>query len=1034
VTTVDPRLAAFCQPDGPEVFTAVVHGNQVFGDDPFDVDTIHAEARAAFRRLVDRAAGSGLTSTRLPPTGKTLLLLGEAGSGKTHLMRAFRTHVHTHGYGYCGYLQMTSRSEDYARYVLIHLVDSLQQPYRTGATGLSRLAWGVLDAVPTVTQADRDELVDGGLDYKALARLVHRLSSAVVQHPRFAELDLDVVRALLYVLADDGLVHALALKWLRCEKLSRVDARVLGGIESRPGSEMPLRTIVALGRVMWAVHSAALVLLVDQIEEVVELARRDETAGSVLRVAINTLVDVADALPNAVVVIACLEDLFIAARQSLPSAKLDRLEYDPEPVSLIANRTPLEVEALVARRMRALLEESGLDGDRADPLFPFTHADLAPLAGLRTRDVLGWCRRHHARCVAARGWVEPEPAVRKELAPSRAPSSSRLSLQWNDFLADWAPQSTLAESTLAELIGWAATAVTAETDDLSVQASVDGTVVSVSTAVGSLRSELLVAVCDVSSRGGALGRRIEEIAELAGSKPVAFVRSTPFPRDPKSRISTLLAALCRPVGTGRRVVVENADWRAIEAFRTFHDLHHTDPEFSDWLRQERPLSSLRGLRAVFDLDRLEAIRLDTIPGRLEPRGALSPELPGLQLASDGGIRLGTRRGVPAEPVELDPGAITRHVGFLGGGSNAAALVVVEELLLRGVPVLLLDRQGDLCRYADPSAWTEAEPDVRREELAQIPVDLYTPGANGGRPLALPLVPFDLHLLGQSDREQLASYAAAALGGLMGYRKRSHEPRRAILEQAIVVLAAEGGAVTVPRLESLVRERDAVLLASITGQHDDRPFEALADDLQTVWLRHRRLLDAPDPGNPIDAMLSSAARLSLVTTRFLGDEAVTDFWVSQLLLAIEHWRMSNPGEGLRAALLFDEVDRLMPAAGRVPTSRAALGNLLARGRAAGLGVLLVSPSPADLDDRTREQVGTWLVGQVEERAALARLRPVLEAANVDPDEIPLLGPGQLQLVQESGSQAVEMAPCLVAPRRMSEEQLLVLSSRPTIPGG
>jgi hypothetical protein len=850
----------------------------------------------------------------------------------------------------------------------------------------------------------------------------------VVQHPRFAELDLDVVRALLYVLADDGLVHALALKWLRCEKLSRLDAKVLGGLESRPGPEMSLRTIVALGRVMWAVHSAALVLLVDQIEEVVELARRDETAGSVLRVAINTLVDVADALPNAVVVIACLEDLFIAARQSLPSAKLDRLEHDPEPVSLVANRSALEVEALVARRMRALLEESGLEGDRADPLFPFAHLDLAPLAGLRTRDVLGWCRRHHARCVAARAWVEPEPVARRELAPSRVPSSSRLTLAWNDFLAEWAPQSTLAESTLAELIGWAAPALTDEIGELSIQASVDGTAVAVSTAVGSLRSELLVAVCDVSSRGGALGRRIEEVAELAGGKPVAFVRSTPFPRDPKSRVSTLLAALCRPVGSCRRVVVENADWRAIEAFRTFHDLHHADPEFPDWLRQERPLASLRGLRAVFDLDRLEAL-----PGRLEPSPQAAPEAAGLRAAGDAGIGLGTRRGSQAEPVELDPAVITRHVGFLGGGASAAALVVVEGLLLRGVPVLLLDRQGDLCRYADPSAWTEPEPDperaLRREALARIPVELYTPGASGGRPLALPLVPLHLQRLGQSDREQLASYAAAALGGLMGYRKRSHEPRRAILERAIAALAAEGGAVTVPRLESLVRERDPLLLAEVTGQHDDRPFEALADDLQTVWLRHRRLLDAPDPGDPIGAMLSSA-RLTVVTTRFLGDEAVADYWVSQLLLAIEHWRMSNPGDGLRAALLFDEVDRLMPAAGRVPTSRAALGNLLARGRSAGLGALLVSPSPADLDDRTREQVGTWLVGQVEERAALARLRPALEAANVDPDEISALGPGQLQLVREGAGQAVEMAPCLVAPRRLADEQLLSLASRPT----
>ena len=92
MTERDPRIGAFVDPDGPEVFTAIVHGNQVWTEDPFDVDSSHGAARAQFRRLLDRASDSD----ELPTHGKTLLLLGEAGSGKTHLMRAFRTHAHAH--------------------------------------------------------------------------------------------------------------------------------------------------------------------------------------------------------------------------------------------------------------------------------------------------------------------------------------------------------------------------------------------------------------------------------------------------------------------------------------------------------------------------------------------------------------------------------------------------------------------------------------------------------------------------------------------------------------------------------------------------------------------------------------------------------------------------------------------------------------------------------------------------------------------------------------------------------------------------
>ena len=51
-----PRVAAFCSPERPEVFHAVAYRSDIWKDDPFDVETIHEEARDAFERLVHRAA------------------------------------------------------------------------------------------------------------------------------------------------------------------------------------------------------------------------------------------------------------------------------------------------------------------------------------------------------------------------------------------------------------------------------------------------------------------------------------------------------------------------------------------------------------------------------------------------------------------------------------------------------------------------------------------------------------------------------------------------------------------------------------------------------------------------------------------------------------------------------------------------------------------------------------------------------------------------------------------------------------------
>ena len=111
---------------------------------------------------------------------------------------------------------------------------------------------------------------------------------------------------------------------------------MLGNLEPRPQDDQPRRMIEGLARVMSVLHQAALVLCVDQLEETIDQlpAESEETRWHYLRQAINVLIDITDAIPNAVVVVACLEDLFKIGRNHLPKPKLDRLEHDPESVPL----------------------------------------------------------------------------------------------------------------------------------------------------------------------------------------------------------------------------------------------------------------------------------------------------------------------------------------------------------------------------------------------------------------------------------------------------------------------------------------------------------------------------------------------------------------------------------------------------------------------------------------------------------------------------------------------------------------------------
>src|SRR5262249_56008739 len=101
------------------------------------------------------------------------------------------------------------------------------------------------------------------------------------------------------------------------------------------------------------------------------------------------------------------------------------------------------------------------------------------------------------------------------------------------------------------------------------------------------------------------------------------------------------------------------------------------------------------------------------------------------------------------------------------GKTGGALRVREQLNAQGAPAVLIDRKGDLARYADAAAWEVADADASRAEQRQklkdrVDVVVFTPGDLRGRALGLPLAPPDLHQLPEAEREQLCKYAAAAL--------------------------------------------------------------------------------------------------------------------------------------------------------------------------------------------------------------------------------------------------------------------------------
>lgn len=1077
--TDDPHIAAFCDPNSPEIFRSVAYPTEVWTPDPMDVESIHGEARDVFDRLLNAATSDDRN------VGKMLLLLGQSGSGKTHLMRSLRTRLHSRGDGYFGYMQMTSLAGNYSRYVLQKLIDSLDKPYYNTpsrpdqTTGLMRLSTLVAES-PQVDAGQIDRLREEELALGEPAKIALQLADQIANDPKLNDCNPDLITALLLLQSSQNAVRKRAIKYLRGERLSEHDRIHLGGLTPVDQEEDAIEMIIRLGRLAWATDRDAIVICVDQLEDIWHTTANGHDPGDRFRTAATTLNHIVAEVPNAIVVIACLDDFFTSVREHLTKPILDRIEKEsPVPSTLQANRSEVEARQLAEVHLAYLYDH--VDGMELPlrPLHPLPDDLFAKASGLSTRDLLASFRQYRDQCIAKGevGIDSVAPFVAPVIPPSiPKQSSDHLESLWNDLREDESNTPPDDDESLTELLDWAIDFVDEELArghsfhsdhndcDLQIRGRTEGHPDAV----------ILGRVCNRSPRGGALTKRLKDLLVAADEQESdsipALIRSTDYkPTSGSSLIAKLLAQLFKR--GGRKVVVSDSDWRAMAAMRKFRSQHRDDPQFGDWLRQSRPLARLKSLRdllALDDLDEPTVVKLQD-PGSSESQKNVAASdgsaktntsqkpAPGDPKKSDGKaiepvapplgkLRVGRARNRANEEVLIDVEYLKRHTGILGSngsGKTTAALNLIEQLLRQDIPVLLVDRKGDLAAYAAEGAFDQklADPVLaeRQSDLRNwCDVAIYTPGQSEGRAIALPIAPEGMASMKSTDRLMVANQAATSLGVMLGYRETGRDATKiAVLVQAIELLGSQADSqITLDSLIKFIAERDDALLSAI-GMIKPNVIDGLLENLQTMQIT-KKLLFTPDAEplsaerlfglNRADAGNKRKTRLSIVNLKFLGDRQSNLFWVSQLLLELSRWMSKSPSDKLQGVVMFDEADCYLPATSKPPTKEP-MENLLKRARAAGLGVMLATQSPGDLDYKCRDNVNTWLLGKISESNAIGKMQSLLDDCRRDVrSELPKQSIGEFFLVSDGEVTAVQSDRSVVEANQLPESEILRLAAR------
>jgi len=401
----------------------------------------------------------------------------------------------------------------------------------------------------------------------------------------------------------------------------------------------------------------------------------------------------------------------------------------------------------------------------------------------------------------------------------------------------------------------------------------------------------------------------------------------------------------------------------------------------------------------------------------------------MEIDRPGNLYLGRKLDTD-EPLFYPASDLTTHavcLGMTGSGKTGLGIVLLEEAILQGIPVLALDPKGDIANLLltfpelqpeDLRPWISIEAARRRdlsldayaEQVAAAWADgldswgidagrierlkaaadyaVYTPGSDAGRQINLvhSFEPPDLSW--QTDEELLREEISGLVSALLALAGVPADPLRS---REHILLSTI--------LEDAWRKDEPLDLTQLLARVQKPPFAQLGafavetfypeKDRLTLALALNTLIAAPSfenwlEGEPLDveALLWTPDGRPKVSIFYLAhlNDAGRMFFVTLLLEQVRVWLRHQSGSAdLRALLYFDELYGYLPPHPHQPPSKPPLMALLKQARALGLGLVLATQNPVDLDYKALSNAGTWIVGKLQtERDRDRALEGVVEA--------------------------------------------------------
>ena len=345
-------------------------------------------------------------------------------------------------------------------------------------------------------------------------------------------------------------------------------------------------------------------------------------------------------------------------------------------------------------------------------------------------------------------------------------------------------------------------------------------------------------------------------------------------------------------------------------------------------------------------------------------------------------------------VEIPASVFQRHfiaLGASGSGKTVLCKCVMEEAVRNGVPLVIVDPQGDISSLALRGNPEELEKhgtplSIQEEFFEKARVAIFTPASIKGIPICVNPLKFPSAGTPVEEAILTIDMTAASLASFLGYDLNSDAGKgaRAYFFTLLKHLWQEGQTIKdMSHMADLVLRPPTKITGALYDLVTKKEPQEIARKLRFLTVGTSSLMFNMGVQIDIDMFMDRSdgkVPVNVIYVNTLRSANDKQFFIATLLRELYCWMLKNPSEGVQLLFYVDEIAPYIPPYPRNPPPKEAYALLFKQARKYGVGLVAATQNVTDIDYKALAQVNTWCLGRMMAQQDIVRVQKIIQSIN------------------------------------------------------